>query len=176
MAVEPTVLSEPDPEEADSLVSSNDPDDMQNEQTWPTEEEMQDDPSREPAEGTQLPDAAPGTTPRVVRRVPKGTSEYQAAWIIEEDDKEDAGIGEGDEGAQNGNAEELVEVPVPDKVDTPKVAPARIRFQRYRGLRSFRTSPWDPYENLPRDYARIFQFEDFKRTERAIRRRAEEEG
>jgi pre-rRNA-processing protein TSR1 len=111
MAVEPIVLSEPDPEEADSLVSSNDPDDMQNEQTWPTEEEMQDDSSRGFAEGTQLPDAAPGTTPRVVRRVPKGTSEYQAAWIIDEDDEEDAGIGEGDDGAQNGNAEELVEVP-----------------------------------------------------------------
>jgi hypothetical protein len=43
MAVEPAVLSVPDPEDADSLVSSNDPDDMQNEQTWPTEEEMQDD-------------------------------------------------------------------------------------------------------------------------------------
>ncbi len=52
---------------------------------------------------------------------------------------------------------------------------ARVRFQRYRGLRSFRTSPWDPYENLPRDYARIFQFEDFKRTERAVKRRAEED-
>lgn len=43
-------------------------------------------------------------------------------------------------------------------------------------MRSFRTSPWDPYENLPRDYARIFQFEDFKRTERSVRRRAEQEG
>jgi len=64
----------------------------------------------------------------------------------------------------------------PDEVDTPKDVPARARFQRYRGLRSFRTSPWDPYENLPRDYARIFQFEDFKRTERVVRRRAEEEG
>ena len=42
-------------------------------------------------------------------------------------------------------------------------------------MRSFRTSPWDPFENLPRDYARIFQFEDFKRTERAVRRRAEHE-
>lgn len=51
----------------------------------------------------------------------------------------------------------------------------RVRFQRYRGLRSFRTSPWDPFENLPRDYARIFQFEDFKRTERAVKRRAEED-
>ena len=110
MAVEPTVLSEPDPEEADSLVSSNDPDDMQNEQTWPTEEEMQDDPSRRPAEGTQLPDAAPGTTPRVVRRVPKGTSEYQSAWIIDEDGEDDEGVKDSDE-AQNGDAEELVEIP-----------------------------------------------------------------
>jgi len=64
----------------------------------------------------------------------------------------------------------------PDEVDTPRDVPARTRFQRYRGLGSFRTSPWDPYENLPRDYARIFQFEDFKRTERVVRRRAEEEG
>lgn len=52
---------------------------------------------------------------------------------------------------------------------------ARTRFQRYRGLRSLRTSPWDPFESLPRDYARIFQFEDYKRTERAVRRRAEED-
>jgi len=109
MAVEPTVLSEPDPEEVDSLVSSNDPDDMQNEQTWPTEEELQDDSSRHPVEGTQLPDAAPGTTPRIVRRVPKGTSEYQAAWIVDEDEDDEGD----DDGAQNGNGEELVDV-VPD--------------------------------------------------------------
>ena len=63
----------------------------------------------------------------------------------------------------------------PDEVDTPRELPTRVRFQRYRGMQSFRTSPWDPYENLPRDYARIFQFEDFKRTERAVRRRAEAE-
>jgi len=62
------------------------------------------------------------------------------------------------------------------RLTRPETSWPGLGFQRYRGMQSFRTSPWDPYENLPRDYARIFQFEDFKRTERAVRRRAEEEG
>ena len=57
-------------------------------------------------------------------------------------------------------------------MDTPRNGLAQTRFQRYRGLKSFRTSPWDPYEDLPLDYAKIFQFEDYERT----RRRAEEAG
>jgi pre-rRNA-processing protein TSR1 len=72
--------------------------------------------------------------------------------------------------------EEQEDLAFPDEIDTPQDVPARTRFARYRGMKSFRTSPWDPYENLPRDYARIFQFEDYKRTERSVIRRTEEMG
>ena len=215
MDVEPSTLATPD-SDADSLVSSNDPDDMANEQTWPTEEEMQGNgaPSSENGHDV-MPDANNGTTPKAVRRIPKGMSEYQAAWILDDDEDEDGeerDEKDGDE--ETDEEEEMVDAPIedddlesrrsvafqdldedeeerqlaswknrdreeqddaefPDEIDTPMDVPARTRFQRYRGLRSFRTSPWDPYENLPRDYARIFQFDDFKRVERNVKRRTE---
>lgn len=88
MEVEPAVLAEADADAADSLISANDPDDLANEQTWPTEEEMN---GGVEVIQPSIPDADIVTTPKVVRRIPKGMSEYQAAWIIDEEDDEDDG-------------------------------------------------------------------------------------
>ncbi|KIY70613.1 ribosome biogenesis protein tsr1 [Cylindrobasidium torrendii FP15055 ss-10] len=216
MDVEPTLLAEPDEENADSLVAENEPDDMANEQTWPTEEEM--NAAAHARDGDGIPDAINGTTPKAIKRRPKGMSEYQAAWIVEDDDEaaedgdqegDDDGMEDEDEPAEVEDEDAAMEVEsrrsvgfedldveeeakqldswrkrereeeddlkFPDEIDTPQEVAARVRFQRFRGMRSFRTSPWDAYENLPRDYARLFQFEDYKRTERNVRRRAEED-
>ena len=54
-------------------------DPMEGEQTWPTEEEL--------AETAQTP--PPPLRPTVARRVPRGTSDYQAAWIVEDSHSEE---------------------------------------------------------------------------------------
>jgi pre-rRNA-processing protein TSR1 len=78
MAVETdaTPLSAPT-DAADDLTATNEPDMMANEQTWPTEDEMASAP------GSSMGDA------KRTKRVPKGTSAYQAAWIVDEDDGQD---------------------------------------------------------------------------------------
>ena len=56
----------------------------------------------------------------------------------------------------------------PDEVDTPKDMAASLRFSKYRGLQSFRHSKWNPKEELPADYARIYKFKDFGQTRRRV--------
>lgn len=68
--------------------------------------------------------------------------------------------------------EEKEQMEFPDEVDAPSNMAAKTRFARYRGLKSLRTSAWDPKESLPTDYARLFQFEDFA----MVQRRAIERG
>ncbi|RHY33398.1 hypothetical protein DYB32_001646 [Aphanomyces invadans] len=56
----------------------------------------------------------------------------------------------------------------PDEVDVPADSLGKDRFARYRGMKSFRTSPWDPKESLPMDYARLFQFDSFTATQKRV--------
>jgi hypothetical protein len=67
---------------------------------------------------------------------------------------------------------EADDVDFPDEVDVPDDKPARERFARYRGLKSLRSSPWDPREGTPADYERVFAFENFKRTHKRAKEAA----
>ena len=69
------------------------------------------------------------------------------------------------EGEEWRRSEEDLEFP--DEFDYNGSINLRDRLRRYRGLKSFKNSPWNPYESLPPQYARIFEFSNFARTSEA---------
>eukprot|EP01129_Flabellula_baltica_P006023 TRINITY_DN221_c0_g1_i1.p1 TRINITY_DN221_c0_g1~~TRINITY_DN221_c0_g1_i1.p1 ORF type:complete len:744 (+),score=202.91 TRINITY_DN221_c0_g1_i1:52-2283(+) len=185
------IVFNPDPSKIQTLARENIPDFDEMDQTWPTPEEL----------------AASETKTEVM--VPAGFSEYQAAWIPEDEytgsestidssddfdpdfDVEDMDLREylqslKDQKAQMememSSEEELTDEQIrqkrieeeqddmefPDEIEYDWSIPARVRFQKFRGLKSFRTTPWDPKENLPFDYAKIYQFENPQRTKKYV--------
>jgi pre-rRNA-processing protein TSR1 len=61
-----------------------------------------------------------------------------------------------------------VDLQFPDEVDYEEETSARDRYARYRALKSFRKSYWDPKENLPTTYGAIYHFASFKSTQRDV--------
>eukprot|EP00921_Rhytidocystis_pertsovi_P014671 GHVQ01023649.1.p1 GENE.GHVQ01023649.1~~GHVQ01023649.1.p1 ORF type:complete len:999 (+),score=154.94 GHVQ01023649.1:316-3312(+) len=139
------------------------------EQTWPTSEEL-----RDAAVAKKNRHRAGGEEEELemFEEEKEGSGESSQG---EKEDEELSLCSEGeeeDEEDQQLNKKKAIELEArskedmmfPDEVDTPTDAPASKRFARYRGLKSFRTSPWDAYEDLPIEYSRIFEFESYSST------------
>ena len=78
--------SKPDLRLQESTQSEAIVDPLEGEQTWPTDEEMAQAEEEEELR-RKAASADEESRVKVVKRVPKGTSEYQAAWIMDEDQK-----------------------------------------------------------------------------------------
>ncbi|DAZ99793.1 TPA: hypothetical protein N0F65_001302 [Lagenidium giganteum] len=100
----------------------------------------------------------------------------------DDDDDDDMSMEDEDEATRARKYEEMKEkrrmeadnMTFPDEVDIPGDSLGKVRFARYRGLKSMRTSEWDPKESLPQDYARLFQFADFANVQRLALARGKE--
>ena len=158
------------------------------EQTWPTAEE----------------EAMAEMLQRKMKKVavPAGaSSDMEAAWlgqdmdynIVEEHEEEEIGDDELEAGmfdwdklggdlppvaslSEKFEHREREDMDFPDEVDTPENISARVRFQKYRGLKSLRSGNWDPYEELPMEYSQIHEFQDMGWANKETIRHLEESG
>ncbi|OQS04497.1 pre-rRNA-processing protein TSR1 [Thraustotheca clavata] len=183
-----TVLARADPSKQEDLQYEAEVGTFAAEQTWPTEEELkeaaasrkevqvagmssyqaawnmdgedaEDDMNMESDNEDELPDQS---FCKVGADAPK----------TQEGDDDEMSLVDQDEDMEYRKAEkeklQAEHEAFPDEVDIPGDTLGKDRFARYRGMKSFRTSPWDPKESLPIDYARLFQFESFIYTQKRV--------
>ncbi|EMR10617.1 hypothetical protein PNEG_01320 [Pneumocystis murina B123] len=157
------------------------------------------------------------------RRLPYGTSDYQAAWILdsdsdasedtsnmdvdnsssnehsnsesfeyndEEDDSDNDQIDDDqskmsieslpeDENINDRQKEREEDRDFPDEVIVSSDVSLKKRFKKYRGLKNFRTSPWDPNEynsDTPYYWRRIYKFGNYKTTKKRVIKQALNDG
>ncbi|GLA00287.1 hypothetical protein AnigIFM60653_008346 [Aspergillus niger] len=190
----------------------------------PEEIEMEDDdfPVEEERKGVLLDDHHyfsddESHIPPKPKRLPKGTSEYQSAWFLDDvsdsgsdlEDEEDVEememdtAGAPEDGVFPDNRDAMTEagpseypqsemfvdpspedeakdleeyrasrrkeanedLEFPDEIELHPNVLARERLARFRGLKSFKTSPWETSEDRayePEDWRRLLQFADYK--------------
>jgi len=78
---------------------------------------------------------------------------------------------------KHGNLEDRAaeDMDFPDEVDTP-FTDARVRFQKYRAVKNFKHADWDPYENLPDTYSKIWRFQNYQQAQKDSITQTIEEG
>jgi len=96
------LLEEADPSLQETLKTENDPDPLNGEQTWPYQEEMEDHSSELMKEDVEANDSDKKKSLR------KGASEFQAAWI-KDDDSIDEESDEDDNSTSSEGCEDMVD-------------------------------------------------------------------
>ena len=130
------------PDCTESMVAENDPGTFAAEQTWPTDHELADAFSRLEVQTDHV------------------NNEMEDSEEEEEEESEELEMSEEEKQTIEFEERTKDDLDFPDEVNTPSDQPARTRFQKYRGLASFRTSQWDPYENLPVTYGKLYEFKE----------------
>lgn len=182
------VLSKRNEDEAEPVESEGEVDQLMGEQTWPPEMEEEGD---EEERGDELKDLGEKLAEEYDQTVNdlNQVDDYQKdeennteMFFMDEREGEQES-GDMDDDSMSVDEEEVKKVReaakadalFPDEVDTPIDQPARIRFARYRGLRSLRTGEWDPKEQLPEEYASLFQFRNLAATRKRVLNNARKE-
>lgn len=185
------ILSKRGDDEAESVASEAEADQLMGEQTWPPEIEEKGRGEEGEDDGKDLGERLAEEYDKIVNDLDQvdvdrkdGESNTEMFSIDGREAEEDSGDTDDDE--MSIDEEEVKKVReaaktdalFPDEVDTPIDQPARIRFARYRGLKSLRTGEWDPKEQLPQEYASLFQFRNLAATRKRVldgaRKEAEE--